>query len=180
MGRQMMPELRRTFAIFDFFNAAHSANSQYVCIQCTHVERWLHCQAFWYEGVAISNFSLVTAFMSFCQLQENFLPLKIGFHYLLIIVVMNCLETIGHRPASGLYPRGQRLLNLTNNKKQNNTLKGLFLYYLILNRRGLPIYYKITHWQTLNAFIFLVWCYIFAFCNKIFKWPLQKDHNNSL
>ena len=117
MGRQMMPELRRTFAIFDFFNAAHSANSQYVCIQCTHVERWLHCQAFWYEGIAICNFSLVTAFMSFCQLQENFLPLKIGFHYLLIIVVMNCLETIGHRPASGLYPRGQRLLNLTNNKK---------------------------------------------------------------
>ena len=27
---------------------------------------------------------------------------------------------------------------------------------------------------------FLMWCYIFAFCNKIFKWPLQKDHNNSL
>ena len=83
MGRQMMPELRRTIAIFDFFNAAHSANSQYVCLQCTHVERWLHCQAFWYGGVAKSNFSLVTASMSFCQLQENFHPLKFGFHCLL-------------------------------------------------------------------------------------------------
>ena len=34
MGRQMMPELRRTIAIFDFFNAAHSANSQ--CVHSMH------------------------------------------------------------------------------------------------------------------------------------------------